>query len=251
MPMTPDSIALGHEISVLVEFILLYSLAVCALGVACGVAAGYERRDPLKSSRRRAVDMDGFVKALAGRDFELADLEAARVLRVNDHERRGRRWRSVRDRLRRLRLLERRGHPPLELFDACAVLRCRMSEFTSFFDDPARLAEWFPVVRQPDDASIVVGTRDRVLQLHGVVERWQPEAGTLHTDAYIADGSPLRGYLTIRAAMSTTLGPMRQGVQIWVHIELPANRCGRKALACLKPAVEQGLRRLEAEFDAR
>jgi hypothetical protein len=49
--------------------------------------------------------------------------------------------------------------------------------------------------------------------------------------------------------MAADLGPARQGVQVWVHVELPADRHGRRVLTYLKPVIEQGLRRLEAEFD--
>lgn len=232
--------------------LLLWSSAVALVAFgACALVVKVARRYRVaRSSSRTARHVGGFVAGLVSGDFEWADVEAGRLLRVNDREGPfGKGWRHLRGRFRRRGRGAAREHPPLELFDAHTVLRCGLAEFTRVVHDAASLAEWFGVVRHPEDASIVIHTRDRTLRLQRVVEQWQPEVGTLMTEARTTDGSRVRSHLTIRAAMAAGLGPARQGVQVWVHVELPADRHGRRVLTCLKPVIEQGLRRLEAEFD--
>jgi hypothetical protein len=201
-----------------------------------------------RHSASRATD---FVTALTVGDFEGAEAEVARLLRVNDPEQcshrapRNPRWSSwVPARHRSLEF------PPLQLFDAHTELGCGLDEFRRLVDSPAALTQWFGAVRCSDASSIVIPSGRRTVRLHEVVERWQPELAALRTEAVTADGSALRGFVMIREAMAARQGRTGVAVQIWVHLELPADRRGRRALAALKPAIEHGLRTLEREFDA-
>lgn len=251
MPFTPQSEHLERAISAFLELLLWCSAAALVTCGACGlVAIAARRHRSARSSRQTAGALAGFVAALASGDFERADVEAGRLLCVNDHGGRiAQAFRHLRERVRRRDRVAAREHRPLEFFDAHTVLRCGMAEFTRIVHDAASFAEWFGVVRHPEDASVVIRTRSRVLRLQRVIEQWQPEVGALVTEARTADGSPVRSHVTIRAAMAADLEPTRQGVQVWVHVELPADRHGRRALTCLRPVIEQGLRRLESEFD--
>ncbi len=253
MPFTPQFEHLERSISAVLELVLWCgAAALVTFGSGAVVASATRRHRSVVSSSRIARAVGGFVAALASGDFERADVEAGRVLCVNDHEGRiDQALRHLRERVRRCGRVAAGEHPPLEFFDAHTVLGCGMAEFTRVVDSPASFAEWFGVVRQPKEASAVIHTGVRVLRLHGVVEQWQPEVGTLVTEARTTGGSPVRSHVTIREAMVPAVRPTRQGVQVWVHVELPADRHGRRALTCLRPAIEQGLRRLEAEFDTR
>lgn len=253
MPLNPYSGHAERAMSALLELILWCSAAaLVTFGASVVVVIVARRHRTARSWSRTGRGVGRLVAALAGGDFERADVEAGRVLCVNDRERGlGRSLRYLRERLRRRGRVRTLEHPPLECFDAHTVLHCGVGEFTRVVDGPASLAEWFGVLRHPEDGSAVIRARRRVLRLEGLVERWQPEVGTLLTEACTVDGSPVRGHVTIREAMATGLGPARQGVQVWVHVELSADRRGHRVLADLRPAIEQGLRRLEAEFDTR
>jgi len=251
MSRNPYSGSIEQVASALIELILWYSAAALVTFGVTGVVVIVARRLLVARTRRRtARAIDGFVAALASSDFQRADVEAGRLLRANDRERGlGRSLRHLPERLRRYGRSSTREHPPLECFDAHIVLRCGMSELTRVIHGPASLAAWFGVQRNPADNSAVIRSRGRVLHLQGLVERWQPEVGTLHTEARTVDGSPVRSHVTMREAMVTALGPTGLGVQVWVHVELPASRRGRRVLTDLRPAIEHGLQRLEAKFD--
>jgi hypothetical protein len=201
-------------------------------------------------------------------DFTGAEVTAERVLRANDpgkakhliahrcpHGRlRNHRLCDAAGRVRRLlgaRLQTgSAGHTPIELWDAHTVLRCCLTDFSRIIDGPARLAEWFGIQRDTAARTLVITAGRSELRLDGLVEHWHASAHTLLAEAHTPDGSQIRSHVTLRQAMLPNNRGVTEGVEVWVHIEFPASKRGKKLLAALKPTIEAGIQRLEAAFDA-
>lgn len=245
--------------------VLMWAGVAVAAALGVGVLVACLRRRPRLAARGRPSAgrrrVGAFVTAVAGGDFARADREAERVLRLNDpgrtvpsgprvHRLHAAPWRRSTPSHTGSPAGADASNPPLTLFDAHTVLVCDITDFTRIVDSPASLAKWFGVRRDADADTAIVAAGRRRLRLGGVVETWQPTAGALVTTAHGPDGSTIRSHVTFREAIVPHPAGARRGVEVWVHVELPADKASRKLLATLKPAVEAGLHRLEAEFNS-
>lgn len=136
-----------------------------------------------------------------------------------------------------------RMRAPLEC-DRRLLLTSAIDEVRPLLSSPGSVAGWFGGLRRttmPDgQVSLRLSGSDVVVSGH---DRWHPDVDAV---AFQSDDVAVTAFLTLRAAMLPDGGV---GTELWIHVELPPTRRGRRILAALLPAVEAGLARMQAELD--
>jgi len=191
--------------------------------------------------RRRRTRSDGairrFAEAIAMGDLLRAEYAARAALAVNDSPP----GRTVE---RGFRLT---SEVPIDLFDAHAVVRTTAAKFAETVSPQAA----FATLLAPCDRGGVVylcGSGSG-LWLDGLVERWGAPRPWLEFDARGKSGVVVEGCLEAREVVTSEHGRLGVGLDVWVHLEVPANRDGRLALSWMRPVIEEGLVALGSSFD--
>lgn len=132
---------------------------------------------------------------------------------------------------------------PLEC-DRCLLLTSAIDEVRPLLSSPGSVAAWFGGLRRTTmpDGRVSLGLSGTDVVMSGR-DRWHPD---LDAVAFESEDVAVTGFLTLRAAMVPGGGV---GTELWIHVELPPTRWGRRVLAALLPAVEAGLERMQAELD--
>jgi hypothetical protein len=190
--------------------------------------------------RRRAAPTVGegsaFADAIAAGDYQRAEIAARAVLAAND---------SSTDESGRARCNDARERP-IDLYDTHAVMTASVEEFVGAVDPQTAL----DALLAPCEVGGVVylcGPRNE-LRLEGFVEHWGAPRPWLEFDACSVTGVMVEGSLEAREIVVSDNGQLSVGVEVWVHLEVPANRGGHLVLSVMRPVIEDGLIALGSPF---
>jgi hypothetical protein len=213
----------------LVIWLLAAVAAVALVGLVSTAAATattlhHGGRPPPRRSRRRALER--FAAAVADGDMVRAEVEARRAF----GERRAQAGKG---------LVGACGRRPLASSDDHVVVAGRAPDAFGRLRGPSDLAQWFPDVgriERPEGTQLVVAG----VGLRLVAERWEDECVSFRAEGA---GATISGHLTLRAV---ALPGAEAGVEVWVHLEAPASRRGRRLLRTGASVARAGLRRMES-----
>jgi hypothetical protein len=185
------------------------------------------------------VHSSTFADAIAAGDYQRAEAAAREVLAANDP----RSDEAGRDACKLAK--ERR----IDLYDTHAVVSASVEEFVATVDPQTALT----ALLAPCELGGVVylcGQRNE-LRLEGFVEHWGAPRPWLEFDACSVTGVMVEGTLEAREIMVSDNGHLSVGVEVWVHLEVPANRRGHLVLSVMRPVIEEGLIVLGSPFEGR
>ena len=134
----------------------------------------------------------------------------------------------------------------LLLIDDHVVVACTPAEALACLDGPEVIAAWFGSHRRGATTTITTPAGDLVLQR--TAERWVE--GTLTVDG---TSGPLRyhAHFSVRPAIRPAADQtLREGSELWVHVELAPARYARRAATIIRQALGHGLEHLRRELDA-
>jgi hypothetical protein len=215
-----------HE--VVVVWLVAALTATAVVGLASVLVASL---DPLRwwASRRQGRAMRAFATAIAAGDMARAEAEAGRAFGDGQPDV-GVRASSARRRV---------GQPSgLASWDDHVVVGCSLADITAQIGQPQGVARWFPVSRAE-----VSGRTEFIadgLRMEVLLERWEGDCMTFQA---VGAGASMAGYLTLRTVMLPDRG---EGVEVWVHVEVPASRRGRRVMRMARSVTRTGLRQLAA-----
>lgn len=132
--------------------------------------------------------------------------------------------------------------------DDSVILACLTRDALACLQDPDAIAGWFDARRTPTHTTLH-GPRP-TLVLTRNHEDWRPDDGALALDT-TAGPVRIHATLTLRAVMRITARQhLRQGTQIWVHVELAPATSARRITPVLRKTIRRGLEHLLLELDA-
>lgn len=230
-------------------------LVVLVVGCSLLLRRAWRHRRDRALARTHEERIHAFTDAVASGDFSAADAFAAELLGGN--ETRPARWLACGP-------MSHVGHSrgsclgsshPAESaavtgFDVRTVLSCTADEAAISIGNPELRDVWFGVRRNSDGESLTFAfDGDRDLMLVAVTEEWSRQKRALLVQAVTPGGVWVRSHLTIRTVVASGPRGLRQGVEVWLHLEAPDSRVGCGVMTRLESIARRGIRQLEAEFD--
>jgi hypothetical protein len=132
--------------------------------------------------------------------------------------------------------------------DDSVILACTLAEALSCLRDADAIASWFDARRGPTHTTLRASGRQLVLARRHV--DWRPENGVLLIEA-IAGAVRINTHLTLRSVIRiATAQRLRQGTEIWVHVDLAPTPEAHPIAAVIRTTVRRGLEQLRLELDA-
>lgn len=230
-------------------------LVVLVVGCSLLLRRAWRHRRDRALARTDEERIHAFADAVASGDFSAADAFAAELLRGNE-ERPARRLAGGpmshvgHSRGSRLGSPRPAESAPVTGFDVRTVLSCTADEAAASIGNPELRDVWFGVRRNADGESLTFAfDGDGDLTLAAVTEEWSRQQRALLVQAVGPGGVWVRSHLTIRTVVTSGPRGLRQGVEVWLHLEVPDSRVGCGVIARLESIAILGIRQLESEFD--
>jgi hypothetical protein len=178
-----------------------------------------------------------FAEAIAAGDYQRADAVAREVLAANDA--------PAPDEAGRAKCKPARERV-IHLYDTHVVMSVSVEDFIGVIDPQTALASLLAPYER--GGVVYLCGRGNQLRLEGFVEHWGAPRPWLEFDVRSRAGITVEGSLEAREIVISDDGHLSVGVEVWVHLEVPASRDGRLALSTMRPVIEEGLTTLGSPF---